>query len=55
LEKQAKLDGGRGKDRMTNPELERWYATRAKSHKVEVPGASHAVYVSRPKESLKIP
>jgi hypothetical protein len=40
---------------MINPELERWYATRAKSHKVEVPGASHAVYVSRPKESLKIP
>ena len=23
---------------------------RAKSHKVEVPGASHSVYVSRPKE-----
>jgi pimeloyl-ACP methyl ester carboxylesterase len=39
-----------GKDRMINPELERWYATRAKSHKVEVPGASHAVYVSHPKE-----
>jgi pimeloyl-ACP methyl ester carboxylesterase len=39
-----------GKDRMINPELERWYAARAKSHKVEVPGASHAVYVSRPKE-----
>jgi pimeloyl-ACP methyl ester carboxylesterase len=28
----------------------RWYAARANSHKVEVPGASHAVYVSRPKE-----
>jgi pimeloyl-ACP methyl ester carboxylesterase len=39
-----------GKDRMINPELERWYATRAKSNKIEVPGASHAVYVSRPKE-----
>jgi pimeloyl-ACP methyl ester carboxylesterase len=39
-----------GKDRMINPDLERWYAERAKSHKVEVPGASHAVYVSRPKE-----
>jgi pimeloyl-ACP methyl ester carboxylesterase len=39
-----------GKDRMINPELERWYAERAKSQKVEVPGASHAVYVSRPKE-----
>ena len=39
-----------GKDRMINPDLERWYATRANSHKVEVPGASHSVYVSRPKE-----
>jgi pimeloyl-ACP methyl ester carboxylesterase len=38
------------KDRAINPDLERWYAERAKSHKVEVPGASHAVYVSRPKE-----
>jgi pimeloyl-ACP methyl ester carboxylesterase len=39
-----------GKDRAINPDLERWYAERAKSHKVEVPGASHAVYVSRPRE-----
>jgi pimeloyl-ACP methyl ester carboxylesterase len=39
-----------GKDRAINPDLERWYATRANSHKVEVAGASHAVYVSRPKE-----
>ena len=39
-----------GKDRAINPNLERWYAERAKSHKVEVAGASHAVYVSRPKE-----
>ena len=38
------------KDRTINPDLERWYADRAKSHKVEVSGASHAVYVSRPKE-----
>ena len=38
------------KDRTINPELERWYAARANSHKVEVAGASHAVYVSRPKE-----
>jgi pimeloyl-ACP methyl ester carboxylesterase len=37
-------------DRAINPDLERWYATRANSHKVEVPGASHAVYVSHPKE-----
>jgi pimeloyl-ACP methyl ester carboxylesterase len=39
-----------GKDRTINPDLERWYAARAKSHKVEVVGASHSVYVSRPKE-----
>ena len=38
------------KDRTINPELERWYATRANSHKVEVQGASHSVYVSSPKE-----
>src|SRR3982075_2203801 len=38
------------KDRAINPDLERWYATRAKSHTVEVSGASHAVYVSGPKE-----
>jgi pimeloyl-ACP methyl ester carboxylesterase len=39
-----------GSDRTINPDLERWYATRAKSHKVEVAGASHSVYVSHPKE-----
>jgi pimeloyl-ACP methyl ester carboxylesterase len=39
-----------GADRTINPDLERWYATRANSRKVEVFGASHAVYVSRPKE-----
>jgi pimeloyl-ACP methyl ester carboxylesterase len=39
-----------GKDRTINPDLERWYAVRANSLKVEVPGASHSVYVSRPKE-----
>jgi pimeloyl-ACP methyl ester carboxylesterase len=38
------------KDRTINPDLERWYGTRAKSHMVEVPGASHSVYISRPKE-----
>ena len=37
-------------DRTINPDLERWYAERAKSHKVEVAGASHSVYVSHPKE-----
>jgi pimeloyl-ACP methyl ester carboxylesterase len=39
-----------GKDRTINPDLERWYAKRANSHTVEVAGASHAVYVSHPKE-----
>ena len=39
-----------GDDRTINPELERWYAARAKSHKVEVAGASHVVYISHPKE-----
>jgi pimeloyl-ACP methyl ester carboxylesterase len=38
------------KDRTINPDLERWYAARANSHKVEVSGAGHAVYVSRPKD-----
>jgi pimeloyl-ACP methyl ester carboxylesterase len=37
-------------DRTISPDLERWYAARANSHKVEVSGASHAVYVSSPKE-----
>lgn len=39
-----------GSDRTINPDLERWYARRAKSHTIEVAGASHAVYASRPKE-----
>src|SRR5437773_4140602 len=38
------------KDRTINPDLERWYAARANSHTVQVSGASHSVYVSRPKE-----
>jgi pimeloyl-ACP methyl ester carboxylesterase len=38
------------KDRAINPDLERWYAKRANSHRVEIEGASHAVYVSHPKE-----
>jgi len=39
-----------GSDRTISPDLERWYAKRAKSHAVEVAGASHSVYVSHPKE-----
>ncbi len=42
------------KDRTINPDLERWYVERARSHKVEISGASHAVYVSRPKEVAAI-
>jgi pimeloyl-ACP methyl ester carboxylesterase len=38
------------KDRTINPDLERWYAARAHSHTIEVAGASHAVYVSHPRE-----
>jgi pimeloyl-ACP methyl ester carboxylesterase len=34
------------KDRIINPDLERWYARRAHV----VAGASHSVYVSHPKE-----
>jgi pimeloyl-ACP methyl ester carboxylesterase len=43
-----------GSDRAINPDLERWYATRANSRKVEVPGVSHAVYVSHPKEVVAL-
>src|SRR5271167_2695411 len=41
-------------DRTINPDLERWYATRAGSHKVEVPGASHCVYISHAKEAAAL-
>ena len=43
-----------GADRTINPDLERWYATRAGSHTVEVPGASHSVYISHPKEVARL-
>jgi len=39
-----------GNDQIINPDLERWYYMRAKSHTVEIEGASHAVYESHPKE-----
>jgi len=39
-------------------DLERWYAARANTHAnthtVEIEGASHAVYVSRPKEVVDV-
>jgi pimeloyl-ACP methyl ester carboxylesterase len=37
-------------DRAINPDLERWYYKRGNSHTIEIAGASHAVYVSHPKE-----
>jgi pimeloyl-ACP methyl ester carboxylesterase len=37
-------------DRIISPDLERWYYARAHSHTVEVQGASHSIYESRPKE-----
>jgi len=43
-----------GSDRTINPDLERWYGKRANSQMVEVAGASHAVYVSHPKEVADI-
>jgi pimeloyl-ACP methyl ester carboxylesterase len=39
-----------GADRIINPDLERFYAARANSHKTEVPGASHCVFISHPRE-----
>jgi pimeloyl-ACP methyl ester carboxylesterase len=43
-----------GKDRTINPDLERWYAARARSQVVELAGASHSVYVSRPREVVAL-
>jgi pimeloyl-ACP methyl ester carboxylesterase len=39
-----------GNDQIINPDLERWYYARAKSHTSEIKGASHSVYESHPKE-----
>ena len=41
-------------DRIINPDLERMYAKRANSHKVEIDGASHSVYESHPIEVAKL-
>lgn len=44
-----------GADRIINPELERFYANRAKSRKViEIEGGSHSIFASRPKEVAKL-
>jgi pimeloyl-ACP methyl ester carboxylesterase len=37
-------------DMIINPDLERMYYARARSHTTELKGASHSVYESRPKE-----
>src|SRR6476661_1312386 len=39
-----------GNDQIISPDLERWYYERAKSQTTVIPGASHSVYESRPKE-----
>src|SRR6476620_7751852 len=39
-----------GNDQIINPDLERWYYARAKSHTIEIKGASHSVYESHPKD-----
>src|SRR6186713_417839 len=39
-----------GDDKIINPDLERWYYERAKSHTTVIPGASHSVYESHAKE-----
>lgn len=41
-------------DRAINPDLERWYYKRGNSHTIEIAGASHAVYVSHPKEVAQL-
>jgi pimeloyl-ACP methyl ester carboxylesterase len=39
-----------GNDQIISPDLERWYYARAKSRTTVIPGASHAVYESHPRE-----
>ncbi|MEI9899833.1 MAG: alpha/beta hydrolase [Hyphomicrobium sp.] len=39
-----------GNDQIISPDLERWYYARAKSKVTVIPGASHSVYESHPKE-----
>lgn len=39
-----------GDDKIINPDLERFYYARAHSHTTVIPGASHSVYESRPKQ-----
>lgn len=37
-------------DRIINPDLERFYAKRAKSKTVEIDGGSHSIYISQAKK-----
>ncbi len=43
-----------GNDHIINPDLERWYYKRAKSHTIEIKGASHSVYESHPNEVAEV-
>lgn len=43
-----------GSDKTINPELERWYADRAKSDTTELAGASHSVFISRAREVASV-
>ena len=43
-----------GADQIINPDLERWYYARAKSKTFEIPGASHSVYVSHPRDVAEV-
>jgi pimeloyl-ACP methyl ester carboxylesterase len=43
-----------GGDQIINPDLERWYYERAKSHTTVIPGASHSVYESHPREVAEV-
>jgi len=49
VEKQTKLDGGSRGGQTFNP-TRTLVPTRANSHRSKLRGASHSVYVSRPKE-----
>lgn len=41
-------------DKIISPDLERMYAKRARSHTVEIAGASHSVYQSHPDDVAKL-
>ena len=43
-----------GSDKIINPDLERWYYARAKSHTTEIKGASHSVYESHAREVAEV-